>query len=150
MEIEVSKKEPKLGDDKKKILYPGSRLFIMEGGRIQGMADVLKNPAKFISYRQLAINEVKAVTKEGGREVISVNGNQLEIDANTVVVNNDTKFEQKDGQKKLFVTNNEKLAREMAVNTNILERERLKAVRDAVEKQIQFIDDIIQADSQFV
>lgn len=147
MEIEVTNKQEKLGDDKKRMLYPGSRLFIMEGGRIQGQTEILKNPAKFISYREVRVNESKTLKKEGGAEIILVN-NSMEIDGNTVVVNSETKIESKEGQKKVFITNNEKLARELAVNTNIIERERLKSIREAIDKQIQFIDDIIQSDAQ--
>lgn len=144
MELEITKQE-KVGEDKKKILYPGSRLFILEGIKVQS-PDILKVQPKLVSYRALRINEIKEVTREGGKEAVMVN-NTLEIDANTVVVTPESKLENKEGQKKLFVTNNEKVARELSVNTNIIERERLKSVRTAVDNMIKFLDDAIQADS---
>lgn len=146
MEIEINKKDQKIGDDKKRILYPGSVLFILEGGKLQGL-DILKQPVKFVSYKPLRVNEAKEKRESNGREVIVVNGS-MTIDANTVVVNNETKLENKEGQQKVFITNNEKLARELSVNGNILERERVRASMRALEAYERQLSEIIQADSQ--
>jgi hypothetical protein len=146
IQIQVNTKNEKLGDDKKKIFYPGSRIFILEGGKVSG-PDILKNPAKFVSYKMEKINQSKILLKEGGNEVIEVNGGTMVVDGNTVVVTSETKIENKEGQRRVFMTSNEKLAKELSTNTNIIERERLQQCIKALEAQVRLLDEIIAADS---
>ncbi len=146
MEIEIKQSNEKLGEDKKKLLYPGSRLFILKGGKVGGGPDVLKNSPKFISYDEIRVNEAKEKKIEGGDVAIVINGS-IQIGGNTVIVTPDTKFEQKEGQQKIFITGNEKIAKEVSRNTNIIERQRLVSIKNHVDAMIEFLDDIIEADS---
>ena len=148
------------GDKRSRIVSKlGSTIFLIEQAQLP-KNEMLKQPIHYRSYRAVNIHKAEISTGKGNVKGLLINGhaeNEMFLHAKNTKFTNEAAEKQKEGgndggnnnqnqDKSYLIATDEKSAREYVIDFNVLQREKISGMIQALENSRSLIQEIIEAD----